>query len=308
MRVALFGGTGFLGSYLVDALLDQGHEPVLLVRPGSEARVRQRERCALVTGQIHDTGAIRHTLEGCQAAIYAIGILREDRPHGVTFEALHFQGLRRVAEGAVALGVGRLLYTSAHGVGPSGTGYQRSKYKAEEYLRGGESNWTILRPTVMFGDPRGRQEFCSLLVERIIKSPLPAPLFHTAPLPFNAGGFTLSPIHVRDVATLYIRALEAPWATHQTYELCGPRPLTWRELLRLLARVRGTYKLMVPVWAPGARLGAALGEALGVSPVSPDQLAMLLEGGDCESHEVFERFELVPTRCDDSSLAYLRAL
>ncbi|NJN46936.1 MAG: SDR family oxidoreductase, partial [Candidatus Competibacteraceae bacterium] len=54
MRVALFGGTGFVGSYLVRKLLERQHQPVLLVRPGSESKVEQHERCVLVPGDIND--------------------------------------------------------------------------------------------------------------------------------------------------------------------------------------------------------------------------------------------------------------
>jgi NADH dehydrogenase len=77
MRVAIFGGTGFVGSFLVDALIAAGHEPSLLVRPGSEHKVRQAERCRLVAGTLSSTTAIDSTLEDCDAVIYSVGILRE---------------------------------------------------------------------------------------------------------------------------------------------------------------------------------------------------------------------------------------
>jgi nucleoside-diphosphate-sugar epimerase len=89
MKVALVGGTGFVGSYLVDELLRQGHDPVLLVRPGSEHRVRHAERCGLVSGDLDDHDAVRETVRGCDAAVYNVGILREAPARGVSFEALH---------------------------------------------------------------------------------------------------------------------------------------------------------------------------------------------------------------------------
>ena len=100
MKVALFGGTGFVGSYLVDALGEAGLEPVVLVRPGSEDRVNHADRCTTVAGDIADPAAIESVLEGADAAIFNIGILREVPSRGVTFQALQEQAPKQ-AIGAV---------------------------------------------------------------------------------------------------------------------------------------------------------------------------------------------------------------
>ena len=118
MKVALIGGTGFVGSYLVDELIRQAHDPVLLVRPGSEPKVRHAEHCVIISGDVTDPGSVRRTLEGCEAAIYNIGILRESPRTGVTFEQLQFYGARRMMEAAGELGVGRFVLMSANGAPP----------------------------------------------------------------------------------------------------------------------------------------------------------------------------------------------
>ena len=82
MQVALFGGTGFVGGYLVRALLDAGHTPSLLVRAGSEHKVHAIDRCRIVTGDIESLHAIEATLSGSEAVIYNIGLLREVSPQG----------------------------------------------------------------------------------------------------------------------------------------------------------------------------------------------------------------------------------
>ena len=199
-RVALFGGTGFVGSYLVEALLSHDLKPALLVRAGSESKVRQRDRCILVSGDIGNTGAIDEVIDGCDAVIYNIGILREFPERGITFASLQDEAARRVIDAAAAKGVRRFLLMSANGVKPDGTAYQRSKYNAESHLKDLDLDWTIFRPSVLFGDPRGRMEFATQLSAEIIDSPLPAPLFHTGLLPFGAGQFPMSPVHVSDVA------------------------------------------------------------------------------------------------------------
>ena len=174
MRVALIGGTGFIGSYVVDALLEGGHKPVLLVRPGSEHKLRRRQECELVFGDVGVVGDLVRLLTNCEAVIYAIGILREDAARGVTFESLQYEGLLRTLEAAKVCSVGRLLLMSANGVGSAGTDYQRTKYRAERAAQRSGLKVTVFRPSVVFGDPRGFAEFATQLHEEMIEPQRPA--------------------------------------------------------------------------------------------------------------------------------------
>jgi NADH dehydrogenase len=161
MRVALIGGTGFVGSYLVDALLEAGHEPVLLVREGSENKVRQKDRVRLVSGDISTADSLTAVVDGCDAVIYNVGILREIPSEGVTFETTQYDGVELTVDAAVKAGVKRLLLMSANGVKQPGTPYQETKYRAEEYAMQSGLDVTVLRPSVIFGDPRGTMEFAT---------------------------------------------------------------------------------------------------------------------------------------------------
>lgn len=306
MRVALFGGTGFVGAYLVDALLEAGHEPVLLVREGSEHRVEQADRCTRVTGCISDTSVVQAVVAGADAVIYNIGILRESPSRGVTFDALHFEGARRVMDAAEADGARRFILMSANGVRADGTAYQRSKYLAEQYLATTGLDWTVFRPSVLFGEPRGREEFATRLLHEIVQSPLPAPLFYKGLLPFNAGGFRLSPVHVQDVATVFVRALEMPETVGRTYTLCGPSALTWRDIIRLIADAAGTTKLALPAPVLPLKALALLFDRCEWFPVTREQLGMLLEGNTCDGADGFSDFGLLPVAFEAASLAYLR--
>ena len=267
MRVALFGGTGFVGSYLVEALLEAGHQPVVLVRNGSEHKVPQPGRCTLVEGDIGDRAAVQSTVAGADAVIYNIGILREFPARGISFDALHFEGARRAMDAAEAAGAGRFLLMSANGVRADGTEYQRTKYMAEQYLATTGLDWTVFRPSVLFGDPRGRMEFATQLQRDIIGSHLPAPLFYPGLLPFGAGRFELSPVHVEDVASAFVTALQRPDTIGQTIALGGPSALSWRQILETLAAVAGRRKLMLPVPALSISMAAAMApHALSRSP------------------------------------------
>ena len=101
-RIGVFGGTGFVGSYLVDALLDGGLHPVLLVRQGSEARVERRDECTVVSGDIDDAGAIEQVIDNSDAIVYNISILREFPKRGITYDKLHREAARRVMYAAAA--------------------------------------------------------------------------------------------------------------------------------------------------------------------------------------------------------------
>ena len=303
-NVGLFGGTGFVGSYLIDRLLAQDFHPVLLVRPGSESRVEQHDRCTIVSGDIDDEDAIGQVAAASDALIYNIGILREFPQRGITFDGLQERAAKRTMDAAVAAGVRRYLLMSANGVEAGQTPYQRSKLGAERYLQGLDLEWTIFRPSVLFGDPRGRMEFATQLAAEIIDSPLPAPLFHKGLLPFGAGRFTMSPVHVADVAAAFVAALQQPDTIGKTLHLGGPESISWREILTRLAAARGRSKLMLPAPALGVMAAAALLERFESFPITRDQIRMLLDGNACPPDDL-ESLGIQPLRFSASGLEYL---
>ncbi|HUG98598.1 MAG TPA: NAD(P)H-binding protein [Gammaproteobacteria bacterium] len=306
MKVALFGGTGYVGGYLVDALLEHGHTPRLLVRAGSEAKVREPGRCEVVTGEIGAPAAVAACLEGADAAIYNIGLLREFPRQGITWEAMHYAGAARCIDAALSGGVGRFILMSANGARPEGTGYQATKYRAEQYLAGSGLDWTVFRPSVVFGDPRGQMEFCTQLRDEMILRPIPAPLFHKGLWPGGAGRFRMSPVAVENLAAAFARALETS-ATHgRILPLCGPEALEWREILRIIAAAVGRRKLMLPAPVGVVRAAATLLDGFGWFPVTRPQLQMLLEGNTCDGREAWRMFGIEPARFTVESLGYLR--
>jgi NADH dehydrogenase len=195
---------------------------------------------------------------------------------------------------------------SANGVKAQGTAYQRTKFQAEEELRGSGLRWTIFRPSVIFGDPRGRMEFCTQLRRDIIDGILPAPLFYPGLLPTGAGAFQLAPIAVEDVAQAFVRALGRPDTEGRIFELCGPEAKSWKEILETIAAVVGKRKLMLPAPALGVKALAALLDRQAWFPITGDQITMLLEGNLCQDESAFQLLGIERTRFDADSLSYLR--
>jgi len=308
MKVAVFGGTGFVGSYLIDELIASDHIPRVLVRPGSEEKLMQADKCEPVHGDISDKIAIGDTLAGTEAAIYNIGIIKQFPRNGITYEDLQFDGARNCMDQCKELGIDRFILMSANGVRPDGTGYQKTKWLAEQYLMNTDLKWTIFRPSLIFGDPRGsnRPEFCTQLKKDLIRPPIPAPLFHDGIVPVDAGRFSMSPIHVKDVASIFVGSLASEDTASKIFELGGPHTLGWKEIIKTVAKGSGKNKWTIPAPAIFIRSIAALFDRFSWFPITRDQLTMLMEGNTCETSNLFTKFRAVPIPFTAEELSYLK--
>jgi NADH dehydrogenase len=237
--------------------------------------------------------------------IYNIGIIRQFPKKGITFEAMHFEGARHCMEAAERLGVKRFILMSANGVKYDGTGYQSTKFLAEQYLKNTELEWTIFRPSLIFGDPKGKQEFCSQLRDDMLSLPLPAPLFFEGLIPWTAGQFAMSPIHIKDVAGFFVKALNIEKTIGKIYGLGGPKSYTWIELIDLISAASGKKKWKIPAPVLPIKLTASLLGQFPSFPITKDQLTMLLEGNTCDSTDAFKDFDFVPTNFSIENLEYL---
>jgi len=305
MKVAVFGGTGFVGQYVIDELLNQSHDVKALVRFGSESKLRSISKIESVFGNVSSPESIEETLSGCEAAIYLIGIIRQFPGKGITFEELHFQSAKRVIHAAEKAGVKRFILMSANGVKPNGTPYQSSKWLAEQVLKGSTLDWTIFRPSLIFGDPKGKIEFCTQLRDDMLSLPIPAPLFHHGLIPKNAGEFEMSPIHVKNVATFFVAALSKDSTYGKRYDLGGADTFTWKQLIKQIAAGYGKIKWTMPAPVFPIKLVAGMLDRFSFFPIAKDQLIMLMEGNTCGSKKVFEDFEIDPIPMNKDTLNYL---
>ena len=135
MTVLLTGATGYVGGYVLDALLERGHSVRALVRSGGDA-LAARDGVDVRHGDVTDAASLEGAFDGADAVIHLVGIIDESPSKGVTFERIHVGGTRRVVEAAQAAGVTRFVHMSANGARPDGpSAYQRTKWKAEEIVR-----------------------------------------------------------------------------------------------------------------------------------------------------------------------------
>jgi len=304
MKVAIIGGTGFVGGYVTDALLKAGHSPSLLVRAGSESKLHESGRVQSTSGDIASPEALRSLLAGCSAVIYNVGILREFPRRRITFEESQYQGLVRTVEAARAAGVDRLLLMSANGVRKPGTPYQETKYRAEEFALQSGLDVTVMRPSVIFGDPRGTMEFATQLFQEMVRPPIPAVGFFTGRDP-EKGAVVMSPVHIDDVASAFVAALENEETIGQTYCLGGPEVLTWKEMIRRIAAATGRKKWILPMPTWVMRVGATLFDWLPFFPVTRGQLTMLEEGNIADPDILRALIGRVPRGFTVDALSYL---
>lgn len=308
MKVSIIGGTGFVGSYLIEALLTAGHTPCVLVRPGSEYKLVQAERCETVPGDIADATALENCLQGTDAVIYLIGILREFPAQGITYEETQFRGVERTVAAAQKQGVKQFILMSANGVKAGGTKYQDTKFRAEQCVQASGLDWTIFRPSVIFGDPRGKMEFCTQLNKELVQPPIPAPLFFGGLNIMQAGQFQMAPVHVQDVANAFAAAVDNTAANQRVFPLCGPDSPSWKDILQTIAQAAGGKgKLMLPAPADAIKLVASVLDGQSWFPITRDQITMLLEGNTCADHSAWEVFGIQPQRFTANNLGYLNA-
>jgi NADH dehydrogenase len=284
-RVFVTGATGFVGKHIVRALLAQGFLVRCLVRPGSEADLRGFESIDRVPGDALTPAGLAPSVEGCSAFIHLVGIIRENRGRGITFERVHTQATRDMLALARAAGVKRYVQMSALGTRPGARArYHQTKWDAEEAVRAGDLEWTIFRPSIIFG--RG-DAFVSALGSAVKRLPAIPVL--------GDGRYRVQPIPVEQVAEGFARALRTPASVRQTYEVAGPAPYAFVDLLDEIGRALGrprVRKLHVPL-APVRAMTRAL-DWLPFYPVSRDQLIMLEEESVTDPSRFFAELGLEP--------------
>ena len=196
---------------------------------------------------------------------------------------------------------------SANGVNADGTGYQKTKILAEEYLKSVDLDYTIFRPSLVFGDPRGngRPEFCTQLKEDMLSLPFPSPNFFQGLNPFNSGNFAMSPIHAKDVASIFVKSINEMKTFKKTFHL-GGKAIYWKDIIKIISGAYGKKKWTIPAPALLIKSLAAIFGRFEWFPITEDQITMLMEGNVCDSEEIFSMLEIKPIPFNSESLSYLK--
>ncbi len=225
--ILVTGGTGFVGHHLVWKLSDLGYPVRVLVRNVSEAQDVLPESVELVKGDITDRSSLLKPCTGVNSIINLVSIIREQED--VTFERVNVQGTLNTVIAAEQSGVKRFIHLSA--LGAQNNTYYRysySKWLGEEAIRQSGLNWTIMRPSLIYGT--GFNFF-----DRLLQS---VKMFPPPFVPVPGKGTTLfQPIAVQDVVKCLVTALKAPAMSGQIFEVGGPEHLSYNQMLDALLQI-----------------------------------------------------------------------
>ncbi|HET7728085.1 MAG TPA: complex I NDUFA9 subunit family protein [Candidatus Limnocylindrales bacterium] len=271
--ILVTGAGGFVGSHVLPALIDAGHRVVALVRTEASAdRVRRRlapEQQSAVDVRIGDVtrrDTLPDAFAGVDAVLHLVALPR-DWDGGQTLRLVNTEGTRNVVEAARAAGVRRFVHQGAMGVvDDPALHYASSKARGEAIVAASGLDWTIVKPSLLYGP---RDGFFNILAGLVRMSPGMVPLT-------GSGRARFQPLAIDDLARIVVATFADPATVGGTYELGGPRWWTYREIMDEVLRAMGARRLLVPVPVPLIRLVAASAELVRLPfPVATDQLRQL---------------------------------
>jgi NADH dehydrogenase len=240
VRVLITGGTGFVGTHVVNELLRRGHAVAVLARDPAKGRNRYNRPVEIVAGDVLDPEAFARAASGRDALIHLVGIINEKGRQ--TFDRMHREATENAVAAAKAGGVARYLHMSAMGSSEdSPSEYGRTKAAGEKAVRASGLDWTIVRPSIIFGPGDG---FVSLLAPIVRGNPGFIPVI-------GPGTTKFQPVSIFDVARVFADCLENPGTSRKAYDVGGPETLTFNEIYREIAAAvgkPGKPLLHLPLW------------------------------------------------------------
>lgn len=267
-KIAVTGGTGFVGRAVVRQLCDAGYRQIIAISRNTSAALPAKDGLVYTSADMTSAADACRALAGCSAVIHLIGIIRPTARQ--SFYKAHVTATENVIYAMRKNGIKRLLHMSALGTRPaSASFYHQTKWLAEQLIVKSDVHYTIIRPSLIIGE---EGEFTGMLDSWSLGL---APPYISMPF-FGRGilGLTsalIAPVRVEDVARLFQWSLDRSVSIGKVYELAGPRSFTWLEFLRLYAKTRhgkNRRTIGIPIW-----LAKILGRLPGL-PFTRDQAIM----------------------------------
>jgi NADH dehydrogenase len=272
MKVLLTGGTGYVGRTLREKLREQGHDVRLLVRRESAHKVETGDGFEVVPGDILDSHACMRAVDGCEAVVHLVGIIREYPNDGTTYVAMHTEATFNILDAARRMGIERFVHMSALGArADSRSRYHVTKFEAEEIVRDSGLRWTIFRPSVIFhpGD---------LFIREL------ADLIHRQVVPVIDGGKALlQPVALENVTDAMARTLHMPETQGRAFDVGGPDRIRFSDLLDRIAKHYQVHPNTMKVSSLFMRPVVKLMQRFKTFPLTEDQLLMLVEDNICDT-------------------------
>lgn len=292
-----------MGQEVLHQLHQAHHAICILARNRNSPLVRKLQaayRFEVRQADVFQPDSLAQAMSGTQAVIHLVGIISQAGRN--TFENVHLRGTQNVLVAATQAGVRRLVHMSALGTRPNAASlYHQTKWAAEEEVRRSGLDYTLLRPSLIFGP---RDHFVNLFARISRFSPA---------LPVMGNGRArFQPVAVEVVGSAFTRCLTEPASVGLTLDLCGPEILTFNQILDEILQTLGRRRLKLHIPLGLARVQAAILEWIfpkllrQAPPLNRDQLIMLQEDNVGNSEQAVELFGLKPVRFRDGIRKYLR--
>lgn len=298
MNVLVTGATGFVGNHLLDKLQIGRHRVRCVVAPfemkaAQELKSRGFE---VVIADITDRDDTRRAVsDEIDAVFHLAGVLTETRK--VKFKDIHVNATRNLVDACIEKGVKRLIFTSSYGAAPdSDSSNHRSKWECERFVRMSGLDYTIVRPTIIFG--KG-DRFTNLLAYEIRRHPF-------IPIP-DGGRNRIQPIFVDDLAEAMVQCLKRDDTRFGEYDLGGHEVYTFRDMVEKIYQVVGIRRRMIPVPIPLMYLMGYFYERFFDKPtLTRDLVTLLKKDYVAPGNAVTEVFGIKPVGFVEGMRTYLR--
>lgn len=297
--IGIFGGTGFVGSFLANELVERGYSLKLFTRSRERAReLWPLPNTRVVEFNIYDENAVAGHLAGCDAVINLAGILNEKGDNGAGFRRVHTELTRLIIKACGEANVKRYLHMSALNADPFGPSYYlRTKGEGENAAMAAHDDGlpsTVFRPSVIFGP---RDDFFNRFATLLKLSPFVFPL--------ACASARFQPVYVGDVAEAFIRCLTDRATFGQRYDLGGPEEKTLLEIVRYVAKLTHTRRLIIPLGSALSKLQANVLEYVPGKPFSRDNLRSTTEDSVCRGDNGLVTLGIEPTSIGEIVPTYL---
>ena len=269
MRVAITGGTGFVGRHLARELVAKGHEAVLVAR-GEDMRDESIYKLAgtnFFASDLSDAQQLRRAFSGCDAVAHCAGINREIGTQ--TYERVHIEGTRNVVAAAQQAGVRKLVLLSFLRARPNcGSAYHESKWAAEEIVRGSGLDYTVFKAGVIYG--RGDH-----MLDHLSHALYTFPVFGLVGMKEKP----IRPLAVEDLVAAILASFQDARLSNRTLSITGPEEIALSEAVRRVATVVNRNPLYLPVPIAIQKVIAWFAErTMEIPLLSLAQLRILSEG------------------------------
>lgn len=292
--ILITGATGYVGTHLVQRLRERGEPLRALVRDEKAAARARGAGMDAPIGDVTDPESLRRAMEGVRTVIHLVAIITEKHD---TFERNIAQGTRNMVAAAKMAGVTRFLHMSANGAQDNPRyPYLRAKWQAEQAVIGSGIPYSILRPSLIFGEG---DQFFNTLAGVVRLNPV---------VPVVGDGTSMfQPIWVEDVCSCFVKMLDDDAYLGKACAVGGPEQLSYEDLLDIIMRVLGKRKpkLHVPV-ALMKPLAALMEKVLPSPPVTPAQLDLLELDNTTAPNPLPELFGIANPAYLQAKLDYIR--